>query len=103
MAGQVTLAVVVSIISVALSAFFGFKNSNRTNKNDIAERAKNDAIVNIKLDEIGRNVSDTKIEISSLRADMNAYNERLIKVEESVKSAHHRIDALEARLNGEKE
>lgn len=103
MAGQVTLAVVISIISVGFSIFFGFKNSNHTNIKDIEERAGNDARINSKLDEISRNVSDTKYEISSLRNDMNQHHERLIKVEENVKSAHHRLDTLEQRINGEKE
>ena len=33
----------------------------------------------------------------------NSHDNRIIKVEESVKSAHHRIDGLEARLNEDKE
>jgi hypothetical protein len=38
-----------------------------------------------------------------MRKELNSHDNRIIKVEESVKSAHHRIDGLEARLNEDKE
>lgn len=43
-------------------------------------------------------VSFMQIEIADLKADMKKYNnvlERLIRVEDSAKSAHHRIDGIE--------
>ena len=38
-----------------------------------------------------------------MRKELNSHDNRIIKVEESVKSAHHRIDGLETRLNEDKE
>jgi len=38
-----------------------------------------------------------------MRKEINSHDNRIIKVEESVKSAHHRIDGIETRLNDEKE
>ena len=35
-----------------------------------------------------------------MRDDIKSHNDRLIKVEESAKQAHHRLDGIEDRLNG---
>ena len=43
-------------------------------------------------------ISFMQIQIQELKADMKKYNnvlERLIRVEDSTKSAHHRIDGIE--------
>lgn len=98
-AEQVTLAVIISIISVAFSVYFGLKNSRRTDSKDFEENVKNNTRINMKLDEISRNVTDMRVEITSMREDMKSHNDRIIKVEESCKQAHHRIDGIEDRLN----
>lgn len=49
------------------------------------------------------NTTEIKNEVSEMRKEINSHDNRIIKVEESVKSAHHRIDGIETRLNDEKE
>lgn len=100
------LPVIVSIISVVFaclsfgfSVYFSSKNAKKTDVKDIEERVKTDTRLNMKLDEIGRNVKDTKDELSSLRDDIKSHNDRIIKVEESCKQAHHRLDGIDSRLN----
>lgn len=95
---SVEVALIVSIVSVAFSVYFGLKNNKRTDTKDIEERVKSDTVINMKLDEIGRNVQTLTKEMTSLREDINSHNERLIKVEESTKSAHHRLNMIEEKL-----
>lgn len=99
---QIQLAVLLSVVSVAFSIYFGMKNSKRTDTKDIEERVKRDTIVNTKLDEIGNNVKNIKDDVSTVRQDTQSIDKRLIVVEQSVKSAHHRIDSLEGREKEEK-
>ena len=111
---QITLAVVISVIFGSFSVYFSLRNAKHTDVKDVAEkeesekkkveeRVKENVTINMKLDEISRNVTDTRQEVASLRKDINSHNERLIKVEESCKSAHHRLNMLESRINVEKE
>jgi predicted nuclease with TOPRIM domain len=97
---QVEIAVLISIVSVAFSVFFGIKNNKRSDTKDIEERVRNDTKINVKLDNISSTIQDVKSEISSIREEMKSYNERLVKVEEITKQAHHRLDGLEERMNG---
>lgn len=98
---SIEIALLISIVSVSFSIFFGLKNSKRTDENDIEARVRDNTQINMKLDEISRNVTDIRNDVSSLRKDINSHNERLIKVEESCKSAHHRLNMLENRVIGD--
>lgn len=93
------LGLCVSGLSVLCVFYFNHKNSRTTDVKDIEERVRNDTKINVKLDNISQTMQDVKSEISALKEDMKSYNERLIKVEESVKQAHHRLDTLDDRLN----
>ena len=99
----IEVALLISFVSVAFSVYFGLKNSRRTDTKDIEERVKENTRINTKLDSIGQTTQEIKTEISSMREDIKSHNDRLIKVEESCKSAHRRIDGLEERINGGKE
>ena len=96
----IEIALLISIVSVAFSIFFGIKNSKRTDTKDIEERVKENTRINVKLDNITQTTQEIKSEISSMRTEISSHNDRLIKLEESVKSAHYRIDGVVERLNG---
>lgn len=97
---KVDISLIISLISVAFAVFFGLKNNKRTDVKDIEERVKENTKINIKLDNIGQTTQDIKSEISSMRDDIKLHNDRIIKLEESCKSAHHRLDALAKRVEG---
>ena len=104
------VAIIISIISVTFSIFFGIvslvlniKNNRRTDNSDLEDRVRENTRINMKLDAISSNTKDIKDEVVEMRKELNSHDNRIIKVEESVKSAHHRIDGLEARLNEDKE
>ena len=100
------IAVIISIISVAFSVFFGLftlglnlKNNKKSDNAELTERVKENTRINMKLDTISSNTTEIKNEVTEMRKELNSHDNRIIKVEESVKSAHHRIDGLEARPN----
>ena len=104
------IAVIISIISVAFSIFFGIvsfalniKNDRRTDNSDLEDRVRENTRINMKLDAISNNTKEIKDEVVEMRKELNSHDNRIIKVEESVKSLHHRIDRMEARLNENKE
>lgn len=97
---EISTAIIISVLSVAFSIYFGLKNNKRSDTKDIEERVKDNTKINMKLDNISSLSAEIKKEISSMRDDIKSHNDRLIKVEESVKSAHHRLDEYEKRMNG---
>lgn len=104
------VAIIISIISVTFSIFFGIvslvlniKNNRRTDNSDLEDRVRENTRINMKLDAISSNTKEIKDEVVEMRKELNSHDNRIIKVEESVKSLHHRVDEMEARLNKNKE
>lgn len=104
------VAIIISIISVTFSIFFGIvslvlniKNDRRTDNSDIEDRVRENTRINMKLDTISNNTKEIKDEVVEMRKELNSHDSRIIKVEESVKSLHHRVDEMATRLNENKE
>lgn len=95
------LAVIVSIISVAAMIYFNSKNSKHTDEKEIRERIEEQTRVNLKLDEINRNTTDIKYDVSAVKKDVQKHAEKIVEIEASAKQAHHRLDSIERRLNKE--
>lgn len=98
---QVEIAYLISIVSLAFSVFFGLKSSKHTDTKDIEERVKDNTRINMKLDAIAGTTQEIKSEISTMREEINSHNDKIIKLEQSLKSAHHQLDTLEERMNHE--
>lgn len=99
----IEVALLLSVVSVSFSIFFGLKNNKRSDTKDIEDRVRENTKINMKLDNIASNTSDIKSEVSEIKKEMSGHEARIIKVEDSAKSAHHRIDEIVERLNGKEE
>lgn len=93
----IELTVMISVVSVAFAIYFGLKSSRRTDVKDIEEKAARDAKINIKLDDISSDVKDIKYDISATNKKVEELDKRVVVVEQSTKSAHHRIDRIEGK------
>lgn len=93
----IEVTILISVISVAFAIFFGLSNYKRGNVKDLTEKVKDDTRFEMKLDEIGRNVSDIKYDISATKKEVQELSNKLIAVEASAKSAHRRLDMFEQK------
>lgn len=93
------IALIVSAISVAFSIFFGLKNNKRTDIKEFEERVKENTRINMKLDDIAKTTKDVQKELELLKNDIKNHSDRIVKVEESAKQGHKRLDTLEKRFD----
>ena len=93
----IEITILVSVVSVAFAIYFGLKSNRREDVKVIEERATKNAEINYKLDAISGTVNDIKYDISATRKKVEDIDKRLVIVEQSSKSAHHRIDRLEEK------
>lgn len=98
---KIEIALLISIVSVCFSVYFGLKNNKRTDAKAIEERVKENTRINMKLDNIGQDTREIKTEISEMRKSISSHDTKIATLEDSCKSAHHRIDGLEKRFNKE--
>lgn len=89
------LALLVSVISVIAGLYFNSKNKDKVDSDEVSKKATEMATINVKLDNIDKNVNDIKTDINSTKKDVQALTERVVAVEQSAKQAHHRLDGLE--------
>lgn len=66
----------------------------RNLKGDTKANANEMTTVIVKLETINENTKEIKADIKDVKNDMERMKERLIKVEQSTKSAHHRLDNI---------
>ena len=92
-----SVALIVTIISVCFAIYFGCKSAKRNDNSDVENKAIERATINVKLDQIGGDVRDIKYDVTGVKKDLQTLSERVVKVEESTKQAHHRIDGIEER------
>lgn len=96
---EISTAIIISVLSLGFSVFIGLKNSKRTDTKDIEDRVKDNTKINMKLDNINSTTQDIKSDLSSMRNDIKAHNDKIIVLEQSCKQAHKRLDEIINRLN----
>ena len=90
----IEIALLISIISVGFSIFFGVKNSKKSDEKDIAERIARDTRTDMKLDEISKDVKEVKETVRNIQNDVKDHEGRIVKLEASYKAEHKRLDEI---------
>ena len=90
----IEVALLISLVSVAFSVFFGLKNNRRTDEKDIADRIARDTRTDMKLDEISADVKEVKETVKNVQNDVKDHEGRIVKLEASYKAEHKRLDEV---------
>lgn len=88
---NVTIGVICSLLGAVVSFF----TITRYYKQDTKEEATSNTRLADRLDYISNGVDNIRIDIKAQAQKIDTMAERLTRVEESTKSAHHRLDSLE--------
>ncbi|EOU1596836.1 hypothetical protein EHZ13_14950 [Clostridium perfringens] len=91
------LVTLVGVVGTVSGIYFGFWKAKKDEQKTLKEDTVQDTVVATKLDYISKGVDDIRLDIKAQDKRISDVVERLIKVEESTKSAHHRIDSLEEK------
>lgn len=87
------IAVIGTLSGIAL----GWTGKARTVKQDTIADASRDATLQADLSHIKRGIEDLRVDIKVQGQRYDVLQESVIRMDESLKSAHKRIDKLEAR------
>ena len=88
-------ALLISGISVTFGIYQGVSNLKRSERTEAKNDASELTTVIVKLENIGDGIKEIKSELGNIKQDINDITVRLVKVEESSKSAHKRLDTCE--------
>lgn len=95
---SIELSLLLTGLSVAFAIFFGLSTRTRNAKKDTQEEAREDAAIIAKLENIQNSVIEMKGELKGYREEVRRVTEQAVRNEESLKSLHKRVDAMEQLL-----
>lgn len=98
---NIDITVLVGVIGTITGVVLGLLKARKDENKSIKEDTVQDTVVATKLDYISKGVDDIRLDIKAQDKRISEIVERLIKVEESTKSAHHRIDDLDTNKRKE--
>lgn len=85
---------IISALGTAFGVCIAFLAFTKDNRKHVENDAEKSGELKANLDYIRRGVDDIRMDIKSQDNKIETIIERVAKVEESAKSAHHRIDEL---------
>lgn len=91
----IELSQILTIVSVCAAVYFAAKSDGRADKDDASKKAQTEAVLSQKLDSISEDTREIRKEITDVNTKVSNLSERVVIVEQSAKSAHHRIDRYE--------
>lgn len=92
-----TLDIVIGVFCTVLGGVLGYVAFLKGTKKDSEDEGKQDGTILTELGYIKGGVDDIKRKQEKQDEQYLGMSERVARVEESAKSAHHRIDRLEGR------
>jgi len=91
----VEVSLLIAVISVAFGVYSGIVSQRRNEKQDSKKDATDMTTVIIKLENIGTGIAEIKSEMTNVKNDRKEDREKIIRLEESLKSAWKRIEIIE--------
>lgn len=92
----IELSLLLSGVSVAFAIFFGISSKQRNDRKDTEqeteERATANTMLMTKLENISDDVKDIKRDYKETRQEVQGLRDRVLIVEQSLKSYHKRLD-----------
>ena len=93
------IVAVISTLSACFAIFSVIRNYKRSTEQEIVRRTAERTETNMKLDSIGKNVTDIKETINETKKDIQNLSDKLAIVDAKAEKAHLRIDMLEKEVS----
>ena len=88
---NVSLSLLISVLSLVLSFAVGVTGIRRNRRNDDRADSAQLTTVIVKLESIGKDVSEMKTDLRGVRDDVKNHGERIIKLEQQIKVLNHTV------------
>ena len=90
----VEITILISALSLIVAVIVAVSNIRNKNYMNDRESASQITTLIVKLENIADGINEIKTDMRNVKGDVQDLRERLALLEQSVKTAHHRIDTL---------
>ena len=94
---KIDVPTLISIFSLSVAVIVAVSGIRRSHAADDRKEASEMTTLIVKLETINNGVNEIKSDMRNMKTDIQDLRDRLIIVEQSTKSAHHRVDKLEGK------
>lgn len=95
---EIVIPWVLTVFFGLCTLYFSIKSNKRAEANEVEKDSIAMASVMVKLDSIGDDIKEIKIDNKAMRNEMNDFRERLAQNEATIKSLHKRLDHVESKF-----
>lgn len=85
----------ITLLCTIIGAVIGYLTFQRNTKTDVRQDTRDSTSVAVKLDYISKGVDDIRLDIKSTNREVDRLKEQVARHDESLKSAHKRLDKLD--------
>ena len=97
----IDVPILISALSLLVAIIVAITSIRSRNASTDKQEASQITTLIVKLENIADGVNEIKSDIRNVKNDVQDLRDRLIIVEQSCKSAHHRLDGLEGKSREE--
>lgn len=97
---QVDPSTLIALLSLTVAAIAAFGTMRRNHKQDDKKESAEFTTLLVKFESMSNTLAEVKADTRCTRDDMQLIRERLAKVEQSVETAHTRIDKIAGKGSG---
>lgn len=90
------MTIEIGLLCVIVGAIVSAVGLKLTLQKNTKEEARKQAEMSVKLDSMANGINNIQIKIEAQNNKLEAFNMRLVRVEESTKSLHIRVNSLES-------
>ncbi|ELU5587505.1 hypothetical protein ACV3R5_10630 [Clostridium perfringens] len=98
---NVDVVALIGIIGTIAGVYLGFWKAKKDSEKSIKEDTIQNTVVATKLDSISKGVDEIRIDFKTQAREIQRIQLEQARLNESVKSAHHRIDELQEFIKKE--
>lgn len=92
---NVDIVALMGLIGTISGVYLGVWKAKKDGEKSIKEDTVQDTVVATKLDYISKGVDDIRLDFKAQAREIQDIKMDIVKLKESTKSAHHRLDGLE--------
>lgn len=89
------IEIIFGLFFTALGGVLGYLGFKRNVKKDSDDKIRHDTKIDVKLDNIAKNIDEIRLDNKDFSKTINNLGERMVVVEQATTRAHKRIDSLE--------
>lgn len=92
------MEIAIGAVCTLLGTLIAYLTFTRNRDKDTVAKAKEEAIISTQLGSISTGIEEIRVDMKANEKQMDRMQEQIIRIDESTKSAHKRLDKIDEKI-----